>query len=119
MDDLINREFKDYVGDAPAYERRIAKAAFEAGWRYAMSNADISSKNCAARIELVNAIHDLASNFENVLGAFGGDAEGRKKAEGDIAWAMKVAKRHNYNGPMCKGQPNAEVTGAKLATRPR
>ncbi len=48
------------------------------------------------------AIHDLASNFENALGVFGNDTEARKKAEGDIAYAMKVAAKHNQNGPGCK-----------------
>lgn len=55
------------------------------------------------RGELVVAVHTLASHYENALGAFGDDAEGRCKAEGDIAYAMKVAARHNYNGCGCRG----------------
>lgn len=55
------------------------------------------------RIELVVAIHTLASHFENALYAFGNDAEARRKAEGDIAHAMKVAARWNWNGPKAAG----------------
>ena len=55
-----------------------------------------------ARIELVVAVHTLASHFENALYAFGDDCEARRKAEGDIAHAMKVAARHNYNGAGCR-----------------
>jgi hypothetical protein len=54
-----------------------------------------------ARGELVVALHTLASHFENSLYAFRDDAEARKKAEGDIAHAMKIAAKHNYNGPGC------------------
>lgn len=60
----------------------------------------MTTENCA-RNELVVAIHDLASNFENALYAFGNDTEARKKAEGDIAHAMNVAAKHNQNGPGC------------------
>lgn len=51
-----------------------------------------------ARVELVVALHSLASDFENSLYAFGGDAEARRKAEGGIAHAREVATRHNRNG---------------------
>lgn len=50
------------------------------------------------RIELVTALHGLASDFENSLYAFGNDAEALKKAKGDIAHAMGIAARWNYNG---------------------
>ncbi len=50
------------------------------------------------RIELVNALHTLASNYENALHAFGEDAEARNKAKGDIGFAMHVAAKHNQNG---------------------
>ena len=50
------------------------------------------------RIELVTAIHPITSDYENALGAFGEDAEARRKAEGDIAHARKVASRWNWNG---------------------
>lgn len=60
----------------------------------------MTTEKCA-RVELVVAIHDLASNFENALYAFGDDAEARKKAEGDIAHAMQVAAKYNQNGPDC------------------
>ena len=56
------------------------------------------------RIELVNAIHFLASDFENALGAFGGDIEARRKAEGDIAHARSVASRWNWNGTSLPAQ---------------
>jgi hypothetical protein len=52
----------------------------------------------SARTELVTALHDIASHFENALYAFQDDTEARKKAEGDIAHAMKIAARHNRNG---------------------
>jgi hypothetical protein len=50
------------------------------------------------RIELVTAIHSITSDYENALGAFGEDAEARRKAEGDIAHARKVASRWSWNG---------------------
>jgi chromosome segregation ATPase len=52
----------------------------------------------SARNELVTALYDIASHFENTLYAFRDDTEARKKAEGDIAHAMKIAARHNRNG---------------------
>lgn len=55
-----------------------------------------------ARIELVVALQVLASHYENALYVFGDDSEARRKAEGDIAHAMKVAARHLYNGPGCR-----------------
>jgi hypothetical protein len=54
------------------------------------------------RIELVTAVHTLASHFENALGAFGDDVEARTKAKGDIAHACKVAARWNWNGPWAR-----------------
>lgn len=59
------------------------------------------------RGELVVAIHDLASHFENALYAFRDDAEALLKAKRDIAWARNVAARHNYNGTGCRQTPNA------------
>ena len=56
------------------------------------------------RIELVNAIHFLASDFENALGAFGGDTEARRKAKGDIAHARSIASRWNWNGTSTPAQ---------------
>jgi hypothetical protein len=58
-----------------------------------------------ARNELVTAIHSLASNFENSLYAFRDDTEARRKATGDIAHAMKIAAKHNQNGPGCSAAP--------------
>jgi hypothetical protein len=57
------------------------------------------------RHELVTAIHSLASDFENSLYAFRDDTEARRKAEGDIAHAMKIAAKHNQNGPACPAAP--------------
>ena len=65
--------------------------------RRALEDAD----DCP-RTELVVAVHTLASHYENGLGAFGDDDEGRRKAEADIAHAMRVAARHNYNGAGCR-----------------
>lgn len=64
--------------------------------------AGMKAESCA-RIELVTALHCLASHFENSLYAFGGDVEGERKATGDIAHARGVAAKHNYNGPGCRG----------------
>jgi len=50
----------------------------------------------SCRIELVVAIHTLASHYENRLGRL--DPEDRKLAEGDIAHAMKIAAKWNWNG---------------------
>lgn len=50
--------------------------------------------NC--RIELVGAIQGLASHYENRLHRL--DPEDRKLAEGDIAHAMKIAAKWNWNG---------------------
>jgi len=63
------------------------------------------------RGELVVAIHDLASHFENALYAFNGDAEALLKAKRDIAWARNVAARHNHNGTGCRQPPNVPVKG--------
>ena len=51
-----------------------------------------------ARIELVVAVHTLASHFENALYAFRDDDEARRKAEGDIDHAMRIAAKWNWNG---------------------
>lgn len=68
------------------------------------AKAELEAALCEAQDwgELVVAIHDLASNFENALYAFGDDKEARKRAEGDIAHAMKIAAKHNQNGSGCK-----------------
>lgn len=55
-----------------------------------------------ARVELVVALHTLASHYENALYAFGEDAEALRKAKGDIAHAMKIAAKHNKNGTGCE-----------------
>ena len=68
-----------------------------------------------ARGELVVAIHSLASDFENALGAFGSDAEARRKAEGDIAHARSVAARHNQNGPGCPSPATDRAEVLRLA----
>ena len=52
-----------------------------------------------ARIVLIVQAHELISQIENTLYLFGGDIEGRKRAEGCIAYARKVSDPFNYNGP--------------------
>ena len=52
--------------------------------------------NC--RIELVTAIHTLASHYENTLCLFRDDEEAHRVAKGDIAHARKVAEKWNWNG---------------------
>jgi hypothetical protein len=54
--------------------------------------------NCA-RIELVVALHSLASQFENETSAFTGDD--LTAVQGHIRHARKVAAKHNQNGPGC------------------
>lgn len=55
------------------------------------------------RIELVGAIHTLASHYENRLGRL--NPEDRKLAEGDIAHAMATAAKWNWNGNGIGGTP--------------
>ena len=52
-----------------------------------------------ARIVLIVQVHELISQVENTLYLFGGDDEGRKRAEGCVAYARKVSDPFNYNGP--------------------
>lgn len=66
----------------------------------ALSAAPVVPDGCC-RNELLTALYSLASNYENALGMFGQDGEGRRKAEGDLAHAMQVAAKHNRNGPRC------------------
>jgi hypothetical protein len=54
--------------------------------------------NCA-RIELVVALHTLASQFENETAAFTGDD--LRAVQGHVKHARKVAAMHNQNGPGC------------------
>jgi hypothetical protein len=54
--------------------------------------------NCA-RIELVVALHALASQFENETAAFTGDD--LKAVQGHVKHARKIAAKHNRNGPGC------------------
>lgn len=69
------------------------------------------------RNELLTALHTLASNYENALGMFGQDGEGRRKAEGDLEHAMKVAAKHNRNGPGCAAPaPAVPVSWDRLRT---
>ena len=52
-----------------------------------------------ARIELVTAIHCLASHFEIACSGLSGDD--LQKAKSDIAHAKSIAAKHNQNGPGC------------------
>jgi hypothetical protein len=54
--------------------------------------------NCA-RVELVVALHSLASQFENETAAFTGDD--LKAVQGHVNHARKIAAKHNQNGPRC------------------
>ena len=51
------------------------------------------------RIELVTAIHCLASHFEIACSSLSGDD--LRKAKNDIAHAKRIAAKHNQNGPGC------------------
>lgn len=64
----------------------------------AFEQAVLVKRDEVMRIELVNAIHLLASDFENSLYAFRDDAEAIKKAKGDIEFARTVAAKYNQNG---------------------
>lgn len=55
-----------------------------------------------ARVELVVALHTLASHYENAISVFRDDAEAFRKARGDIEHAMKIAAKHNQNRPDCE-----------------
>lgn len=50
------------------------------------------------RLTLVNAIHSLASDFENASGSL--DPEARNAADSAIRHARRVADQWNYNGPL-------------------
>lgn len=52
-----------------------------------------------ARIELVTAIHCLASHVETACSDLDGDD--LQKAKSDIAHAKSIAAKHNQNGPGC------------------
>lgn len=56
----------------------------------------VQQESC--RIELVTAIHTLASHYENKLCLFQDDEEAHRVAKGDIAHARKVAAKWNWNG---------------------
>jgi hypothetical protein len=68
-----------------------------AGWkaRAALAQPE-QTRVVGCRIELVTAIHMLASNFENRLGRL--DPYDRKIAEGDIAHAREIAAKWNRRG---------------------
>lgn len=68
------------------------------------------------RIELVVAIHSLASDFENMFYLFGADTEDRKRALGSIAHAMKIAGKHNQNGAGCKTYTPRTSTARAIQT---
>lgn len=94
---------QDYVDAA-------ANAQYMAGWGEQMDKAAAAIKALAAlqeqardgeadcRIELVNAVHTLASHYENNLYKLNGDEEALRLAKGDIAHAMKIAAKWNWNG---------------------
>ena len=61
------------------------------------------SAHCA-RIELVTAIHCLASHFETACSDLDGDD--LQKAKNDIAHARRIAANHNQNGTGCPQFPS-------------
>lgn len=74
----------------------------------------------AQRIELVTAVHTLANHYENALFLAKGDEEQLRKSQGDIAHALKIAAKHNYNGgaaPQPAAQP--EQTAEPVAKNDR
>ena len=91
---------------AEAIEKLIeAYLAQEA--RIAELTKDAEPATTCPRIELVVAIHSLASDFENMSYSFGADTEDRKRAQGSIKHAMAVANKHNQNGAGCITHPPA------------
>ena len=64
-------------------------------------------ENGCARIELVTAIHCLASHFETACSDLDGDD--LRKAKTDIAHARRIAAKHNQNGPGCPQFPTAAL----------
>ena len=75
--------------------------------RIAALTKDAEPATTCPRIELVVAIHSLASDFENMSYSFGADTEDRKRAQGSIKHAMAVASKHNQNGAGCITHPPA------------
>jgi hypothetical protein len=67
-----------------------------------------------ARIELVVALHALASQFENETAAFTGDD--LEAVQGHVKHARKIAAKHNRNGPGCAPPaPEAGEVGELVA----
>ena len=62
----------------------------------AQERKPVQQESC--RIELVTAIHTLASHYENTLCLFRDDEEAHRVAKGDITHARKVAEKWNWNG---------------------
>jgi hypothetical protein len=70
-------------------------------WQHAQPLEDPG--DACARIELVVALHCLASHFEIACTYLSGDD--LTKARGDIAHALSIARKHNQNGPGCPTTP--------------
>ena len=66
---------------------------------------EVASVARCARIELVTAIHCLASHLEIACSDLSGDD--LRKAKNDIAHARRIAAKHNQNGPGCPQFPTA------------
>ena len=100
---IQRRDCNPYAADTD--EHAAWTLGYEEGLDKPMPAQDVAELvDC--RIELVVAIHSLASNFENILGKIAKDQEAFDKARGDIAHAMKIAERWNWNGTelsKCKG----------------
>ena len=94
-------ELRAKADEIDRLRQKLTNPCYTALWDETEKNALLAKeieRLREARTELVTALHDIASHFENALYAFRDDTETRKKAEGDIAHAMKIAARHNHNG---------------------
>jgi hypothetical protein len=79
-------------------------------WQHAQPLEDPG--DACARIELVVALHCLASHFEIACTYLSGDD--LTKARGDIAHALSIARKHNQNGPGCPTTPRPVPVAERL-----
>ena len=82
----------------------IADAAIAAMRPAAPAASEVGKSAHCARIELVTAIHCLASHFETACSDLDGDD--LQKAKNDIAHARRIAANHNQNGTGCPQFPS-------------
>jgi hypothetical protein len=77
----------------------VVRAALARWGRPAIQPEVIEAVSNCARIELVVALHALASQFENETAVFTGDD--LEAVQGHVKHARKIAAKHNRNGPGC------------------